>query len=63
MGVLAAIIVPAITGTRHSGELSMGINGVAESRCIQGYQFVVGRDGSTRQIMDENGRGVRCTTM
>jgi prepilin-type N-terminal cleavage/methylation domain-containing protein len=68
LGILAAIIVPAATGHNASGangpgtpaNLSWGINGVTESRCIDGYRFVVGHDGGARQIMDEMGRGVRC---
>ena len=60
--ILAAIIVPAATGERTStpANLSWGFNGVTESRCIDGYRFVVGHDGGARQIMDEMGRGVRC---
>ena len=63
VAILAAIIVPAATGGAGSNmpnNLSWGFNGVTESRCIGGYQFVVGQDGGARQIMDEMGRGVRC---
>lgn len=62
LGILAAIIVPAATGTRTGtpADLTWGFNGVTESRCIDGYRFVVGQDGGARQIMDEMGRGVRC---
>lgn len=63
LAILAAIIVPAATGGAGSNmpnNLSWGFNGVTESRCIGGYQFVVGQDGGARQIMDEMGRGVRC---
>lgn len=61
LAILASIIVPAATGRGPSaGDLSWGFNGVTESRCIDGYRFVVGQDGGARQIMDEQGRGVRC---
>ena len=63
LAILVAIIVPAATGGGGSNmpnNLSWGFNGVTESRCIGGYQFVVGQDGGARQIMDEMGRGVRC---
>lgn len=40
--------------------LSFGINGMTESRCIEGYKFVVGEHGQARQILDEAGKGVRC---
>lgn len=42
------------------GNVSMGINGIAESRCIEGYKFVIGEHGQPRQILDEFGKGVRC---
>ena len=62
LGILASIVIPAATGTRSANptDLTWGFNGVTESRCIDGYRFVVGQDGSARQIMDEHGRGVRC---
>jgi len=43
--------------------VSMGINGMTESRCIDGYKFIIGQDGQTRQIMDSVGHGVQCGGM
>lgn len=40
--------------------VSWGINGRTESRCIEGYKFIVDQGGHTRQILDEFGKGVRC---
>jgi hypothetical protein len=40
--------------------ISMGVNGMTESRCIDGYKFIIGQNGFARQIMDELGHGVRC---
>jgi prepilin-type N-terminal cleavage/methylation domain-containing protein len=40
--------------------VSIGINGMTESRCIDGYKFTIDQHGFTRQIMDELGHGVRC---
>lgn len=40
--------------------MSYGMNGFVEQRCISGYSYVVGHDGSVRQTMDEFGRGVKC---
>jgi len=57
LGFLTSIIVPAIMGTSDSGG---GIIGNVETRCIDGYKFVVGQDGVARQFMDEHGRGIRC---
>ena len=43
-----------------SNRISFGVNGVVETRCVDGYKFMMGHDGSARQIMDEYGHGVRC---
>lgn len=62
IGILAAIIVPAVMGhsTNSTTNYSWGINGMTESRCIEGYKFIINQDGHTRQILDEFGKGVRC---
>lgn len=54
------LIVGAGVGANGSGNISWGINGMTESRCIEGYKFVVGEHGQARQILDEFGKGVRC---
>lgn len=46
--------------TSGNSNVSMGINGMTESRCIEGYKFVIGQHGQPRQILDEFGKGVRC---
>lgn len=56
--IIAVVFIPAVTGT--SSNVSWGVNGVTESRCIEGYKFVLDRNGGTRQILDEFGKGVRC---
>lgn len=59
--ILAAIAFPAFMGKPVSkGNISFGINGMTESRCIEGYKFVVGEQGQARQLLDEFGKGVRC---
>ena len=61
LGIVGAIAVPFIAGVPlNNGRISYGINGITESRCIDGYKFVVGENGQARQIMDELGHGVRC---
>ena len=63
VGILAAIILPAVFGSSQGNtNISWGVNGVTESRCIEGYKFVVGERGQARQILDEFGKGVRCET-
>jgi len=49
-----------ISALNGNGNLSIGINGVTESRCIEGYKFIIGQEGQARQILDEFGKGVRC---
>lgn len=59
--ILAAVALPWLAGVPLSnGNISYGVNGVTESRCIEGYKFVIGSDGNARQILDEFGKGVRC---
>ena len=62
IGIISAIAIPALMGTTqgNNNTISWGINGMTESRCIEGYKFVVGQEGQARQILDEFGKGVRC---
>ena len=62
IGIISAIAIPALLGTTqgNSNKISWGINGMTESRCIEGYKFIVGQEGQARQILDEFGKGVRC---
>ena len=45
---------------------SWGINGVVESRCIEGYKYIVGDSGhryggnTVTQVLDKDGHGVPC---
>lgn len=58
-GILISALGLALSSAEKQGA-SVGINGVVTTRCINGYEFVVGGDGSARQVMDEMGHGVRC---
>ena len=60
VGVMASGVLNAVNGINQGSNISIGINGVTESRCIEGYKFVITQD-STRQILDEFGKGVRCS--
>ena len=60
VGVMASGVLNAVNGISQGSNISIGINGVTESRCIEGYKFVITQD-STRQILDEFGKGVRCS--
>ena len=58
--ILAAVAVPAFKGKISTESITYGVNGVTESRCIEGYKFVIGSDGNARQILNELGKGVPC---
>lgn len=58
--ILAAVAVPVFNGKMSTEGITYGVHGVTESRCIEGYKFVIGSDGNARQILDEFGKGVRC---
>jgi prepilin-type N-terminal cleavage/methylation domain-containing protein len=59
--IFLSIIAGAVGGMNSGNHISAGINGFAESRCIEGYKFVMDHNGSARQILDEFGKGVRCS--
>ncbi len=60
-GILTAIALPVLLGSKQgNSNISIGINGMTESRCIEGYKFVIGQEGHARQILDELGKGVKC---
>jgi len=57
--IISVGIMNAVGALNGNSNISVGINGVTESRCIEGYKFIISQD-STRQILDEFGKGVRC---
>lgn len=59
-GVILLMIANAIGFASSNNSISFGVNGMTESRCIEGYKFIVGQEGQARQILDELGKGVRC---
>ena len=61
ISIVVALVMPVISGTGTGGaqNLSFGVHGLVETRCINGYMFTVS-EGGARQIMDELGHGVKC---
>jgi Tfp pilus assembly protein PilE len=57
--IVVAIAATGFAGLSGNSNISVGVNGLMESRCIEGYKFIITQD-STRQILDEFGKGVRC---
>lgn len=58
--VVIMMLATGFAGLSGNSNISIGINGVTEARCIEGYKFIINQDGHTRQILDEFGKGVRC---
>lgn len=60
LGIVGAIVFDATSGMSMSGHLSFGFNGTVEMRCVGGYEVLVDERGYTQQMLDENGRAVKC---
>lgn len=58
--IVGTVIMGAVGASNGNSNISIGINGMMETRCVEGYKFVIDQDGRTRQILDEFGKGVRC---
>ena len=58
--IVLSVIANAAGFASGNSNVSWGLNGMTESRCIEGYKFIVSQDGSARQILDEFGKGARC---
>ena len=43
--------------------LSIGYNGVTETRCIDGYKFIIGERGRPTQMVDHHGNGIVCEAL
>jgi len=55
-----AIVFMLMGGFNSANSISIGMNGVLESRCIDGYRVIVDQEGRPRQLLDELGKGVKC---
>jgi prepilin-type N-terminal cleavage/methylation domain-containing protein len=69
VGIISAIALPAIFGQPISVERRMvpmsSLGSVSQQsntdiRCMEGFKFIAGSDGSVRQILDDQGHGIRC---
>lgn len=63
IGILAAIAIPQFTekkGSPRQNTSSWGVNGRVETRCIEGYKFIIGPNGHTEQVISGDGKGVAC---
>lgn len=55
-----ALSIENYTTNYNSEQRSYGFNGMTETRCISGYKFVVGGNGSAQQILNGSGHGIEC---
>jgi prepilin-type N-terminal cleavage/methylation domain-containing protein len=58
--IVVMVALGYAAGPTKGKTVSFGVNGLTESRCIEGYKFVVGERGQARQLIDDAGKGVRC---
>ena len=61
--IFGTIVLGAVGASNGNSNVSIGINGMMESRCVEGYKFIVDQNGHSRQILDEFGKGVRCESV
>lgn len=54
------IVIAIASGVNPKTGVSIGWNGRVETRCISGYKFVVGGNGTPAQVLDNTGKGVMC---
>lgn len=47
-------------GALDDGNVTFSVNGMVETKCIEGYKFIIDQQGTARQILDEFGKGARC---
>jgi hypothetical protein len=59
-GVFIMMVLRVGAALTSGSGVSIGINGLTEVRCIEGYRFVISGEGQARQILDEFGKGARC---
>lgn len=58
--IVATIAMNIYGVATGNSNITFGMNGAVETRCISGMQFTIDQTGHTRQIMDEFGKGLRC---
>lgn len=58
--VFVAIIINLFVGIT-SNNVTFGVNGITDSRCVHGFVVMQNQNGSTTQLLDEFGKGVPCS--
>ena len=61
--MLCILVVIMLGGAGLSTQnISYGVNGVMETRCVDGYKVLVGQSGHPIQMLDHHGNGIACDT-
>ena len=60
IGIIAAIVIPAVASYVSGGSTQIGFGGTTETRCQDGFKIIVGSNGYVQQMLDQNGRGISC---
>jgi hypothetical protein len=45
---------------KNAPKYSYGVNGLTEQRCVNGFWFMFGHSGTPTQLLDSNGKPMRC---
>ena len=58
--IIALSVIATVYQAINNPNVSVGINGMVEHRCISGFEFIIGESGRPTQILNEFGKGVPC---
>jgi hypothetical protein len=61
--IMFAAVVIGIFISFWSNTGKVGVNGIVETMCIDGYKVIVGRTGHPVQMLDHHGFGVPCQSI
>lgn len=59
--MIIAIMVAFNFVKGQTSNFSFGIMGTVETRCVDGYKFMIGNRSAT-QVLDEKGRAIPCVS-
>ena len=60
--IVIMIFSTGISGISATKGVTYGVNGLMETRCVEGYKVLVGQTGHPIQMLDKNGNGITCDT-
>lgn len=59
---IGALIFAMVIGgvTNKNSSISFGATGIVETRCVDGVKVMIGPRGWVQQIVDDQGRAIKC---